>query len=386
MTGQIEAREALAASEARYRTLTETAGDAIVTADLRGIITAWNAAAVRMFGYAEEEAVGLPVTTLMPERYAARHPENMRRMRETGERHIMGRVVELTAVHRDGTEFPVELSLAEWEAEGDRYVTTIIRDVSERALARDRLTRMNDELEVRVERRTDELLRANTQLESFAYSVAHDLRTPLRAIDGYAYLLAEDFAAALGGDGRQLLECIRSGAQHMGHLIDALLSLSRLPDGRSTKELVDVTRLSTAIIEELEVQEPERRVEIRVAEGLVLRTDRDMLEGVLENLLGNAWKFTGARGVAHVEVGEVRRDGELGLFVRDDGAGFEQQYVDKLFKPFQRLHTQQDFPGVGIGLATVQRIVETLGGHCWAEGVVDEGATFFVTLPERTTE
>ncbi|HXX67197.1 MAG TPA: ATP-binding protein, partial [Polyangiaceae bacterium] len=228
-----------------------------------------------------------------------------------------------------------------------------------------------------------ELERKNNELEAFSYSLSHDLRGPLRAIDGFSHVLLEDYADRLDDDGRRLLQRVRAGAQRMGELIDDMLQLSRVGRADLRRTAVDMSRLGREIVEELERTEPSRRVRFTVAEPLMVEADRGLLRILLENLLSNAWKFTSKVPAPTIELGEERRNGTIAYFVRDNGAGFDMAHADKLFRPFQRLHPEADFPGTGIGLATVHRIVERHGGRVWADGTKDAGAAFFFTMPRR---
>jgi PAS domain S-box-containing protein len=221
---------------------------------------------------------------------------------------------------------------------------------------------------------------ANRELEAFSYSVAHDLRTPLRSIDGFSLAILEDNAAQLDEEGKSNLARVRAAAQHMAHLIDDLLSLSRVSRAELRREPVNLTVITRAAGERLRELDPKRDVKIVVPDGLMVTGDTTLLAAVMDNLLGNAWKFTSLRANALIEVGVTSNDGESVYFVRDNGAGFDMAYAGKLFGAFQRLHAANEFPGTGIGLATVQRIVRKHGGQAWAEGIVDGGATFFFTL------
>jgi len=225
-----------------------------------------------------------------------------------------------------------------------------------------------------------ELERANRELDAFSYAVSHDLRAPLRAIDGFSQALVEDCGEQLDALGHQYLDRIRGGVGRMAGLIDALLGLARVGRVELRRERVDLSRMARDVVAELRRAQPERQVEAEIADGLVAEGDGSLLRMVLANLLGNAWKFTACRGDARVTVG-CDGDGEPAFFVRDNGAGFDQAYVDRLFTPFQRLHGQAEFEGVGAGLATVQRVIHRHGGRVWAEGAVGEGATFHFTLP-----
>ena len=221
---------------------------------------------------------------------------------------------------------------------------------------------------------------ANQELEAFSYSVAHDLRAPLRAIDGFSLALEEDCGDKLDKGARDHLDRVRSAARQMGHLIDGLLGLSQVTRGELRREKVNLTRIAAESGKRLREAQPDRRVDLRVQEGLVGEGDPNLLAAALNNLLGNAWKFTGKRADVRIEVGKAVERGETVFFVRDNGVGFDQAYAHKLFGAFQRLHGATEFEGTGIGLATVQRIVRRHGGRIWAEGEVGRGATFYFTL------
>lgn len=253
-----------------------------------------------------------------------------------------------------------------------------VEDVTERLRAEAQVHALNRTLEARVALRTRELSQANQELEAFAYSLSHDLRAPLRAIDGFSRILVERYVESLDGDGRDYLGRIRKAAGRMGELIDAMLTMSRITRGELKLERVDLSRITSELLEELQLGEQARRVERRIMPGLDVVGDATLLRSLLSNLLANAWKFTSGRDDARIEFGS-NADGEF--FVGDNGVGFAQEYVDKLFRPFQRLHTQTEFPGHGIGLASVKRIVERHGGSIRAVGVEGEGATFYFSLP-----
>jgi light-regulated signal transduction histidine kinase (bacteriophytochrome) len=221
---------------------------------------------------------------------------------------------------------------------------------------------------------------ANRELEAFSYSVAHDLRAPLRSIDGFSQALLEDFSDRLDEAGKQHLRYVRESAQEMAELIDGLLSLSRVTRRELQREPVDLSGIARAIFFQLRRIAPERSVETIVADDLIVEGDHRLLRVALENLIGNAWKFTSKRAAATIEIGVVAGSEPRTYFVRDDGAGFDMAYQAKLFGVFQRLHAAREFEGTGIGLATVQRVVSRHGGRVWAEGEVDRGATFYFTL------
>jgi PAS domain S-box-containing protein len=253
-------------------------------------------------------------------------------------------------------------------------------DVTERREAEEAVRTLNSELEVRVADRTAQLEAANRELEAFGYSVSHDLRAPLRSIDGFVHALQEDCADGLSAQGLHYLDRVRAAAQRLGGLIDDLLALARVTRSEMRRTPVDLSALAGEIAAELARGEPQRRVEVAIAPGLTARGDPVLLRLALENLLGNAWKYTGKRPLAHIAVGAAHYNGERAYFVRDDGAGFDPDDAHKLFGPFQRLHPPSEFEGSGIGLATVQRIVHRHGGRVWAEGQPNAGATFYFTL------
>lgn len=235
----------------------------------------------------------------------------------------------------------------------------------------------------KVEMVNTEVLAANKELEAFSYSVSHDLRAPLRGIDGFSLALLEDYADKLDENGRDYLHRVRAATQRMGILIDDLLNLSRVTRTEIRCENSDLAAIARSVTEELHKAQPERRVEFRIQQGLEAHVDPHLIRIALENLLGNAWKFTSKRESSCIEFGRTRDDGDVTYFVRDDGAGFDSAYAHRLFGAFQRLHDKNDFPGTGVGLATVQRIINRHGGRIWAESAVGRGATFYFTLTKH---
>lgn len=242
------------------------------------------------------------------------------------------------------------------------------------------LQKSRDELEQRVIERTAQLENANKELEAFSYSVSHDLRAPLRSIDGFSQAILEDYSDKLDAEGQADLRRVRAATQRMGQLIDDMLDLSRVTRAKITREQVDLSALVRAVGAELQKAEPERKIDFTVAEGLTAEGDPRLLRIALENLLRNAWKFTGKHSRAKIEFGMTQNNGNSAYFVRDDGAGFDMAYANKLFGVFQRLHAMTEFNGTGVGLATVQRIISRHGGRVWAEGEVEKGAIFYFTL------
>jgi signal transduction histidine kinase len=256
----------------------------------------------------------------------------------------------------------------------------LARLVRERAVAEEEVLRLNAELEDRVSERTAALEAANHELEAFSFSVSHDLRAPLRAIDGFSQALLEDFPSDVPEEARRYLDRIRSGTLRMGQLIEDLLNLSRVSRGALSREPVDLADIARQVVAELQQRDPDRSIEVSIWDGVPVRADPRLLRAALENLIGNAWKFTARTARPRIEVGVLREGAREVYFVRDNGAGFSMDYANKLFTPFQRLHSGNEFAGTGIGLATVQRIVYRHGGRIWGDAKVGAGATFWFTL------
>ncbi|HYR36889.1 MAG TPA: ATP-binding protein [Burkholderiales bacterium] len=258
------------------------------------------------------------------------------------------------------------------------------REVGERRRAEEEIRRLNAELETRVKARTTELQSTNAELEAFCYSVSHDLRAPLRSIDGFSQALLEDFPKDVSDEARRYLARIRTSTQRMGQLIEDLLNLSKVSRGELARRDVDVGEIARQVVAEIQGREPERKVEVSVWDGMQANADPRLLRAAFENLIGNAWKFSAKAEQARVEVGSLRDGDEVTFFVRDNGAGFDMRYASKLFGAFQRLHSANEYQGTGIGLATVQRIVHRHGGRIWADAKPGKGAVFFFTLAGKS--
>jgi PAS domain S-box-containing protein len=263
--------------------------------------------------------------------------------------------------------------------ESRRALMAVIED---QKIAEAEICRLNEDLEQRVRYRTANLETANKELEAFSYSVSHDLRAPLRSIDGFSYALLEDYQDKLDDTAKSYLDRVRKATQHMGYLIDDMLQLSRVTRAEFHDESIDLSTIVRKISEKLQQNNPDRTVDVIIREGVFVKGDTSLLQIVLENLLGNAWKFTGREAKPQVEFGTIVKEGRTACFIRDNGVGFDMANADKIFGAFQRLHTSSEFPGTGIGLATVQRIINRHNGQVWAESEVGKGATFFFTLPE----
>jgi PAS domain S-box-containing protein len=483
--------------EANLRSLIDTASDGIISADSSGRIIQCNRAAEQLFGFPASEMIGQPLTILMPARFHSAHLAGFNRYLTTQEAHVVGKSVELAGKSKDGTEFPIELSLGTWKSGENIFFTAIIRDISQRKRAQQQLRESEERFQLLVEnvqdyailmldtgghvaswnsgaerikgyradeivgrhfsafytpaavaagrpaagleiattegryeeegwrvrkdgtqfwasvvitalrdpngtlrgfgkvtrdfterKKAEEALRqqarelgtANKELETFSYSVSHDLRAPIRAIDGFSRILLEAYSGVLDQQGRHYLERIVAASWRMGQLIDGLLILSHVSRRELKRQSVDWSELASSIVEELTRSAPTRRVEFVIQSGMRATGDVRLLHMVIDNLLRNAWKFTGRQPRARIEVGMETKDGRPVYFVRDDGAGFDMTYVGKLFGPFQRLHEAEEFEGTGIGLATVERIIRRHGGQIWAEGEVGKGASFYFTI------
>jgi light-regulated signal transduction histidine kinase (bacteriophytochrome) len=263
------------------------------------------------------------------------------------------------------------------------YVNLYGRDITERKRAEEEVQKLNTELEQRVVQRTTQLESANKELEAFSYSVSHDLRSPLRGIDGWSQALLEDYGSLFDEQGKTYINRVRSETQRMGNLIDDLLKLSRLTRAEMHIEEVNLSAIAQSIAAQLQQTAPERQVDFVIQPGLNANGDGRLLEIALTNLLGNAFKFTGHTPQARIEFEQTEIDGQHIFFVRDNGAGFDMAFAKNLFGAFQRMHRASEFPGTGIGLTIVQRIISRHGGRIWAEAAINQGAAFYFTLEER---
>jgi PAS domain S-box-containing protein len=330
-----------------------------------GRVVLVNAQAERLFGYERGELIGQPLEILVPDAARAVYPrlgaDYVADLRDQP----TGAGLLLAGRRRDASTFPVEISLSAIDTDEGILVAAGIQDVT-------------DQLRVK------DLERSNNDLESFIYTVSHDLRAPLRALSGYSELLLEEYGEVLGEEGHGYAERIVSVSEQMGQQIDYLLQLSRIARAELHLQSVDLSGEAARIAEEIQRREPIRPNCFTIQRQVRALADRRLILTVLQNLLDNAWKFTSGRDDASIEFGTVpSSDAAVCCYVRDNGAGFDPAYASKLFQPFQRLHAARDFPGTGTGLATVRRIVERHGGHVWAEGAVGAGATFYFTLDRK---
>ena len=339
----------------------------------------WNKQHESLLGYESEEMAGRHVTDWhVPEAKAA-VVSAVETVMEEGQNSI-----EAPLIAKDGHLVPFILTGVKFESQGQAFLMGIGFDITERKQAEAEVLRLNLNLEQRVKDRTAQLEAANQELEAFSYSVSHDLRSPLRGIDGFSQALVEDYQDRLDETGRKYISRIRVGTQRMGQLIDDILKLSRVSRSEPTRVKTDLSDLCRKLMDELTQGAPGRRIEVSIQPGMSAWADPNLLQVAMENLLRNAWKFTSKREDAQIEVGETTSpSGEPAFFIRDNGAGFDMAHAGKLFDAFHRLHSVDEFDGTGIGLAIVQRIISRHDGQIWAKAEPGKGATFFFTLPDR---
>jgi len=512
ITERRQAQEKVKVAEQKFRKLTETAFDAIILMNQHGDITFWNRGAELIFGYTQEDVLQKPLTMIMPERFRALHENGLSRYLTTGQNHVMGKVVEMEGQRKSGEVFPIEISITSWQNNGEDIFSGIIRDISERTEARDKIQKLNQNLEQKVRERTAQLeesihrlkeseekfekafyastasisisqlpdsrfvdvndtfvrlteysreeilgrtsaeigmnrdlerrqhlldeLRSNgsvhdievairtksgkvldmlsssqiillndrefvltiayditeqkiirqqlqttnEELEAFTYSVSHDLRAPLRLITGYSEMLLEDFGETMNERAMKNIKTIRRNVERMNVLIDALLEFSKSGRGGLQRSNVNTVQMIENCLHAVEPSYS-NKTEVIVNALPDVYADPNLLNQAWFNLISNAFKYSAKVSHPKIEIGSVKREDEIEFFIRDNGAGFNMQYADKLFNVFQRLHSMEEFEGTGIGLSLVKRIIERHGGHVWAMSAPNEGATFYFTVP-----
>ncbi|MFA5181653.1 MAG: PAS domain S-box protein [Syntrophales bacterium] len=376
VTERRRAEEALQKSEEQFRTMFHGHEAIMFLIDQKtGAIRDANHAAAKFYGYSKERLCQMAIqeiNTLPAEEVARQRTMAMEK-----------KLNYFIFSHRlaSGEVRTVEVHSSPITTRDEMILFSIIHDITDRKRAEEEIRKLNDELEERVRDRTAQLEAANRELEAFSYSVSHDLRAPLRGIDGFSQALLEDYGEILDDQGKGYLDRVRRAAQHMGQLIDDLLKLSRVTRSDFKYEEVNLSAIVRILDATLRQNDPQRDIDVIVKDGVIVSGDKYMLQIALTNIMENAWKFTGRHPHPRIEFGTVIKDGETIHFIRDNGVGFNMLYVDKLFGAFQRLHGSNEFPGTGIGLATVKRIINRHGGHIWAESEAGKGAAFYFTLP-----
>jgi PAS domain S-box-containing protein len=377
-----KAEEALLSSEERYRSLVELSPDALFV-EIEDRIVFINSAGVRLLGAASpEQLVGRPVKEILhPAHWKTAH-QRLQQLRQDGKSVPF---LEQKLLRLDGTAVDVEIAAAPLVFAGKAAAQVIAHDIRERKRAEEEIRSLNTDLEQRVRERTVELEAANKELEAFSYSVSHDLRAPLRHIEGFVEILTGTTASSLDEESRRHLDTIAESAKQMGRLIDDLLAFSRTARAELTKTLVELPALIEGTIRDLSQETRNREVQWVIGNLPQVQADTALLRQVLLNLLGNALKYTRTRKQTRIEVGVTNHELEHVIFVRDNGVGFDMRYAHKLFGVFQRLHRASDFEGTGVGLANVRRIIHRHGGRTWAEAELNKGATFYFSLPKAST-
>lgn len=348
-------------------TIIDQIHDSVVSTDLHGKVTSWNRGAERLFGYSKEEAIGQPISFVYPpDEHEILQQRVITPLKTRGEHDV-----EVRMLKKSGELFFAHLSLSLQYDKAGTVVGMIgySLDITQSKRAAEEL-----------KRKALELAASNKELAAFSYSVSHDLRAPLRAINGFSTALAEDYGDTLDDNAKHYLQRICAGAERMGLLIDDLLMLSRVTRDEIHWEPVDLSHLAQDVVDKLQNEDPQRQVTVDISPGLTTVGDRRLLQIALDNLLGNAWKYTRKTEQARFNFGQKRINGAAVYYIQDNGAGFDMTYANKLFGAFQRLHSSNEFEGTGIGLATVQRIISRHGGKIWAEAELDKGATFYFTL------
>ena len=363
----ISSRKLAEETHSRLASIVAGTDDAIISEMLDGTIVSWNGGAERIYGYTEHEAKGKSICILA----SPDPPDEMPRILQKIKDGETVQHFETIRKRKDGSLIPVSLTISPVRTEDGKIIgaSTIARDISARRKWEESILDLNRRLQI-----------SNRELESLGHVLSHDLRAPIRGIEGFARILAEECSANLDEKGKLYLQRVIDSALRIDEMVNGLLKISRISRTEMTREKIDLSNLVRTIARELKEAEPDRAVEFIIREGITVEAETSLVRLAFENLLRNAWKFTGKRRNATIEFGITESRGKKAFFIRDNGAGFDMKYASKMFVIFERLHSESDFKGTGIGLATVQRIIQRHGGEIWAEGEVGKGATFYFTL------
>jgi PAS domain S-box-containing protein len=355
------------AKRAQLAAIVEHSNDAIFSKTLDGVITSWNTGAEKMYGYSAEEAIGNPVSIIIPPEYL----EEMNGIISKVRTNEAVQNIETLRKRKDGTLFNVSLTVSPIRDLQNQIigVSSVAQDITYRKQIEEDRKSYAEKLQI-----------ANKELESFTYSVAHDLKAPVRSMISFSTILNEEYAGKLDETGRDYLNRVARSGQKMSSLIDNMLTLSKITRQELAIKRVDLTAISNDIVNDLRESHPERKISISISNNMQMNADESLIRIALQNLIRNAWKFSSKTENPFIEISSKDETGQTIFFIKDNGAGFDSQQKDKLFEPFKRLHSESEFPGTGIGLAIVQRVIQKHGGKIWAEGVKGEGATFFFTL------
>lgn len=370
LTERKKAEEALRESEIKFRSITQSATDAIISADSDDNIISWNKGAQTIFGYTEEEALGKSLTIIIPERHRDAHKKGLKRVNSTGEKRIIGKTVGLVGMRKDGSEFPLELSLSTWKTEKRRLYSGIIRDVTERKQAEEKLKQTLTELE-----------RSNKDLEQFAYAASHDLQEPLRTVSNFSQLLAKRYKGELDAKADQFIGFIVDGATRMQQMIDDLLAYSRVSTRAKPFELTSCETIFNQAMTNLKAAIEESGAIVTHDPLPTIMADASQMVQLFQNLLSNAIKFQKEK--PRITVSAVQSGNEWFFSVQDNGIGIAPEFMEHIFKMFQREHASAQYPGTGVGLAICKKIVERHGGRIWVKSEQGKGSTFYFTIPER---
>jgi len=362
--------------------IVDSSYDAIISKNFDGTITSWNKGSEKMFGYSSKQAIGENISLIIPPEYLNQEKKIVEKIRNN---EIIDHF-ETVRVKKGGEQFYVSLTVSPLKDEAGCIIgaSKIVRDISSLKKAEAELIRANKELifqKKEKENQAAELEAVNKELESFSYSVSHDLRAPLRAINGFTRILLEDYLVQLDDEAKEILEEIISNSNKMGELIDNLLSFSRISKQHVSMVDVNIKELVNSVVAEQKQIEPTRTINLTLKKLENITGDRNMLKQVFINLISNAFKYTGKKKQTVIEIGSYHEKDDCIYYVKDNGAGFDMQYADKLFGVFQRLHSSNEFEGTGVGLAIIHKIISKHGGKVWAEAKVDEGACFYISLP-----